>query len=984
MVAVLWPKVGKSSANAPSNPSLPQGWYVQSGMPQHVYFRMASNCFQARGKTIGEKDTFSCENGTQYAIPKAIYLHSNHALDSAEKNVKRLEHRYPIQLEENEYLKHSTAQTKEGCLNIQQMRPGTASVETKLHNEPPDGPPNSIQKFARDEIVHECPACLPIKEFPDIEARRSLAHFKSTQRSHARVHQNGHPEASENVYLHQRSEAYLKPNGYQTQPPSMPNPVHLVSGIQSNSNLLGSRYPTEIKNLRVPLTHTTPPYYSQPMWQNRAQVPFTHSGHSYSEVRPTLVGENREPDANLVKCQSFNVVASNAVQPTLPLSNSLMPSGHRPSSRSNYYTMGQMTADSSSASIFCAVQAPTVISFGFNHSVIPAASPYYPQGINALSRGENEKDAILNQRHVCCESRKRVAAALPDYKMNAMPTDVHLVSHPPASQLPIYTPKDASEHPPQKSHFPVQIVYVPPTGASRVTSPRPCHATGPNGQSRFSEGYNTWDANQPVSANASQSLKTNANVQYNTTNAPIQVNDSEGLIKVPIQYSYQSTFEGFCRHTRKETSAPNHRIDSMNSVHQETSPFSKSNAPIVTPPRRPNYVSQAICQPVSVQSLTTSNLRFTSMIGDIPEESRNTNPKFDERGQSQGDPYSRVRPWFVSSHQLHNQNSGNGFKYGGPLSWSNDASGHASPHITRGYQTTLPRHPSLSDSLTTTKEPHCYTSVNPKPQQGYRKKRTFKFSKAATICREMVQSREDRTPFVHQEQQAKQLEKLTKFVVGVETKIHWNKVRNNSENSNRCEEQDMQITSVSSNYKSHDDPAGTHSNLSQRESDDALCRMRLERVYYSINAIPSPHAQSSFVSQKQASKPSTFDVDYHKGNLTNPHGNSHQKIANYEYSSVQSSSIAARNKTSKGLSLGMKVHKNAQLPNSCPVKRKANVSSTKRDEVYYAKQKKMEMTVQPESDSETFLGDLKSEETDARILRGRIRKRCVTKVRINS
>jgi len=968
-----------ATANSPSNPSLPQGWYVQSGMPQHVYFRMASNCFQARSKTIGEKDTFSCENGPQDAIPRAIYLHSNDALDRVEKNVKRLEHRYPIQLEENEYLKRSTAQTKEGCLNIQQMRPGTVSAETKLHNEPPEGPPKSIQKFARDEIVHECPACLPIKEFPDIEARRSLGHFESTQRSHARVHQNGHPDASENVYLPQRSEAYLKPSGYQTQPPGMQIPVHLVSGIQSNSNLLGSRYPTKIKNLRVPLTHRKPTYYSQPMWQNLAQVPFTHSGHSYSEVRPKLVRENREPDANSVKRQPLNVVASNSIQPTLPLSNSLMPSGHHPSSRSNYYAMGQMTADSSSASIFSAVQAPTVISSGFNHSVIPAASPYYPQGINPLSRGENEKDAILNQRHVRCESRKRVTAAFPDYKMNAVQTDVQLVSHPPARQLPISTPKDASENPPQKSHFPVQIVYVPPNGASRVTSPRPSHRTSPNGQSCFSEGYNTWDANQPVSANASQSLKTNANVQYNTSNAPIQVNDSEGPMKVPIQYSYRSTFEGFCRHTRKETSAPNHGIDSMNSVPQETSPPSKSNAPIVAQPRGPNYVSQAICQPVSAQSLTTSNLPFTSMIGDIPEESRNTNPKFDERGKGQGDPYSRVRPWIVSSHQPHNQNSGNGFKYGGPLSWSNDASGHASPHITRGYQTTLP---SLSDSLTTTEEPHCYTSVYPKPQQGYRKKREF--SKAATRCREMVQSREDRTPFVDQEQQAKQLEMLTKFVVGVETKIHWNKVWNNNENSNRFEEQDMQITSVSSNYNSRDDPTGTHCNLSQRESDDAFCRMRLERVYYSINAIPSPHAQSSFVSQKQASEPRAFDVDSHKGNLTNPRVNSHQMFANYEYSSVQSSSIATINKTSKDLSLDMKVHKNAQLPDSCPVKRKANVSSTKRDEVYYAKQKKMEMTVQLESDSETFLGDLKSKETDARILRGRIRKRCVRKVRINS
>ena len=787
--------------------------------------------------------------------------------------------------------------------------------------------------------------------------------------------------------------AYLKPRGYQTQPTRMPmatgNPFHLTfSGIQSNAYQLEPKPPMDIQNLRLPRTHGKPKHYPQPMWRNLGPVPFTHSVHSYSEVSPNLIRENREPDANSVKRRPLNMVASNAIQPTLPLSNSVMPSVHNSSTRSDYYpvrSVRQMTTDSSSASTFRTVQASTVTSPGGILSAIPAASPYNPHGMNPLSRGENEKDATSTKRHVCCESPKQVTAAVPDHIVNAMPRDVHLVSHLPARLSRIYTPEEANENRSQKAHFPVHIVYVPPN-ASRVNATRPCRAADLNGQLYSAEVYNTWDVRQPVSVNASQPLKTSGKLQYRTCYAPSQVRASEGLMKVPIQHSYQSTFAGFCRPTGKETSALNNRIDSMNSVHQETPPSSKTSTIMVAPPRRPNYVAQAICQPLSAQSLMTSNLRFRSM--NVPEESRNANPTFQEQGKSRGDPCSRVRPWIVPNHQPRNQNSGNGFKYGGPSSWNNNAPGYASPHITRGYQATLPRHPRVCDGLTIMKEPHCHISVDSKPPQAYRKQEEFKFAEAATRCREMVQSREYRMPCVDQEQQAKQLEKLTKFVVGVETKIHWNKIRNNSEISNRIKEQDMQVISVSNTHNSPADTTETHSNLSQSDSDDAFCMMRLERVYYSINATPSTHAQSSVVSQEQGSEPSEFDADFHRGNLTNPRGDTHQITANCEYGSEQSSPVATRNKSSKGSSLGMKVLKNVQVPDSRPVKRKANVSSTKRDEVCNAKRKKMEknksyvspkgtvipalakvkksveilpmkeLTAQLESGSKTFLEDL--------------------------
>lgn len=185
-------------------------------MSQHVHFQMASNRVQATGNAIHKNDTSNYENGPPEAIPKVIYLHSNHALDRAEKKVKRLDHRYPTRLEESEYPKQPPAQTKEGYFNKQHARLDTASAETNLHNEPTDGRPNSIKKISRFKNVPKCLACLPINECPDIDARRSLTHFERTQRSYARVHQNGHPVASENEYLSQKSVAYFKPRGYQT------------------------------------------------------------------------------------------------------------------------------------------------------------------------------------------------------------------------------------------------------------------------------------------------------------------------------------------------------------------------------------------------------------------------------------------------------------------------------------------------------------------------------------------------------------------------------------------------------------------------------------------------------------------------------------------------------------------------------------------------------------------------------------------------
>lgn len=605
--------------------------------------------------------------------------------------------------------------------------------------------------------------------------------------------------------------------------------------------------------------------------------------------------------------------------------------------------------------------------------------------------------------------------------MNGVPTDVHLLSLPPARQLPICTPEEANENRSQKAHFPVHIVYVPPNGASCVTALRPCHAADLSGQSCSAEVYNTRDVRQPVSSNANQSFQTNGKVQYTTGYAPSQVNASEGLMKVPIQYSCQSTFEGYCRPTGKEISALNHRIDSMNSVHQETPPDSKSNAMLVALTGRPDYVAQAICQLVSAQGLTTSSPRFRSMNDHVPATepnniSRNAYSAFQGQGKSRGGPNSNVNSWIAPKQQPHNQNSGDDFKYGGPSSWSNNIDGYASSHITRSYPTILTHDPRVCDSLTTTEEPRCYISVDSKPQgQGDKKKEQFKFSEAVTRCQE-VQSHDGRMPCIDQEQRAKKLEKLTQFVVGVEKKIHWNKIRNNNKKSNRSEEGDVQIVSVSSTHSPRDDPTETHSNSSQSESDDAFCMIRLERVYYSTNAIPSRHAQSAVISQEQGSKPSEFGVDAQKGKLTSLPGDTHQIIANCEYSSKQSSSVASRNKTSKGLPLVTKVHKTAHVPDACSVKRKADVNSTKTDGVWNAKQKKMEknkskvspkgtvttalrevnksveilstkeLTVQLDCDGKTFLEDLKkiSEETDARIIRERVRKRCSRKARINS
>lgn len=622
----------------------------------------------------------------------------------------------------------------------------------------------------------------------------------------------------------------------------------------------------EIENLRLPHTLGRPKHHPHPKWRNPGPVPFPDHIRFYSEESTNLLRENREPDVNLAKRKPFNVVVSNAIQPTSPLSNSVMPSVQHSSAESDYYSARQITADLSSASTSRAVHASTSPS-GIP-SAIPAASPYYPQDINRLSRGENEKDPTSTKCHMCRESGKQATAALPDHIMNAVPTDVQLVSHPPARQLPIYTPEEASENRSQKARFPVHIVHVPPN-ASRLNAPRPCYAANLNGQSC----YRTWDVRQPVSTSASQSLKTNRKVQYTAGYAPSQSSASEGLIKVPFQYSCQSTFEGFCRPPGKETSAPNHRIDSMNCIQQETPPFSKSNAMIVALPRHPDYVAPAVCQPVSAHGLVTSNLRYRSMNGHVPAEPNNTsrsaNSAFQEQRKNRGGPYSRVNSCSAPKQQPHDENSADDFKYGGPSSWSN-VSRYASGNITRGYPAILTRDQRVCDSLTTTKEPHFYTSADSKPQ-GHRKKEDCKFSEAATRCREMLQPREDRMPGIDREQRTKKLEKFTKFVVGIETRIHWDKIRDNNENSNRSKEHNMQIVSVSSTHSQRDDPTEMHANFSQSKSDDVFCMMRLERVYYSISAEPSLHVQSSIISREQASEPSEFGVDAHKG-LTNLRG----------------------------------------------------------------------------------------------------------------
>ena len=504
------------------------------------------------------------------------------------------------------------------------------------------------------------------------------------------------------------------------------------------------------------------------------------------------------------------MVVSNVIE-----SNSVMPSLHHSSAESDYYLVRQITTDLSSASTSRAVHA--FISAGGIRSVIPAASPYYPQDINPLSRGENKKDPTSSKCHVCCESGKKATAALPDHIMNAVPHS-------------------------QKGHYPVHLVSVPSNTSPRNT-PGPCHAANLNGQSCSTNVYNTWDARQPVSANTSQSRKTNGKVQYTSGYASSQARASDGLNK--IQYSCQFNID---------TSAPNRRIDTMNSVHQETPPWSKSNTLIVAPPRHPDYVAQTVCQPVSGHGLVTSNLRYKSMNGHVPAEPNNVfrsaNSAFQEQRKSQGAPYSSVNSCSAPKQQPRNENSADYFKHGSPSSWSN-VSRNTSSNMTcttKDYPAVLTRDQRVCDSLTTTKGPHCYISLDSMPQ-GDRKKDESKLAEVATRCREMVQPREDRMPGIDQEQPAKKLENFTKFVVGVETRLHWEKIRNDSENSNTSKEQDMQIVSVSSTHSPHDDPTEMHSNSSQNESDDAFFQLESftkRDSYYSLGKSKEKGRNSSY------------------------------------------------------------------------------------------------------------------------------------------
>lgn len=857
-------------------------------MPQHVHFQNGFELLPSHRQGHQQQGCFQLyENGPPDSIPKGIYLHSNYTLDRVEKRAMHLDHHYPIRLGKNRYLKQSTTQTK-GYFNRLQRSLNTASAETNLHNEPSDGRPNSMQKIARVENAHKCLACLPIHECLDIDGKRSLTHFKRTQRSHARVHPNGHAVASEEESLSQKSVASFKPRGYQIKPARMPMTtgdfIHLTfSGIQFNANQLEPKYPIEIQNQRLQHTLGKPKHQPHPIWPNFGPDLFPDPFRCHSEVSTNLMRENQQQAANAAKCKPFSVIASNAIQPTSPLSHVVMPSAHHSSAESDYYRLRHTTTDSSSTSTFRAVN--DCISPDGIHSAKPAASRYYPQDINPLSRGENEREPTSSKCHACCESRKQTTATLPDHR------------------------------------------HVPPN-ASSVAAPRLCRAADLNGQS--------------CSANASQSLKTSGKVQYTAGYAPSQVNATEGLLEAPIQYSYQSTFEGrLCRPTRTETVAPNHRFDSMSPALQEKPPCSKSIAMIAARPCDPDYVAQPFCQPASSHGLLTSNLRYRSMDGYFHTESNNLSRSaysgFQEQRNSRRGPCSNVNACIAPKQQPLNENNADDLKYGGPSSWSG-VSRYASPNIARGYPSILPRHPRVCDSLTTTKEPHCYVSVDSKPRDE-RKKEEFKFCKAAKRCREMVQPREDRIQGIDQEQRAKKLEKFTKFVVGVETQIHWDKIRNTS---SRSEGHDMEIVSVSSTHSPRDDPTETHSNYSQSESDDAFCMARLERVYYSISAKPPLHAQSSVISREQTSEHSEFDADSHEGNLTKPHGDTHQILANCEYSFEQSSSVAARNKTCKGLSLIMKGHKTSHVSVSRSVKRKANTSITKSDEVCNAKRTKME------------------------------------------
>ena len=1003
-----------------------QGQYVYSGIPQQVYFQVASNSFHASGESVRQKDISISAIEAQAAIPKGMYLHERqlryNALNAAEKSLKHLHHLNPVQLQENEFLKQPTEKINNYHFNGRE----TLAAATNLHNEPHNGNLGVVLV----ENVPECLPCLPINECLDIDAGRSTTQYESTQQIRAErfhAYQHGHQFAFETECSSENRVMHLKPSSYQPQTTCIPvtrdNKVHLAfNSVQSSKTIqMGPRYPVNVQNPRVPNTAGEPKHHSHPNWLNPA--PVTYEGfpehgnngiyqpsraphphfHSYSQGRSYSVLEP-ESDLNSVQRQPPDVVVPNGVQTTAPFSYSEEPFVHHFSGGSNRPLAQQMVADFPSASAFRSQTSTAVAAVGI-HSTVPGKSSVNPSHLednSPLSRGEYQK----HPNHVYCETPKYVSAALPVHPINAMPTDENIAAHPPARQLPVYTQEDPVENGCQKADFPIRIVYVPSDSASCLTAPRPCYTGNANGQSCPAHVFNAREARPSVSVSASQPFHTNGEVQYTTSYASAP-NSICGSSKV--KSLFQPPSQGYCYPAGETCSTPNHRIDLMSSVHHKTPSYSKSNAMMAAPLDRPNYGAQAIRQPASTQVLTTSNTHFGLINGYVPSGSNNISRSensafrkivhYQDAGKDQDDPHSRVDSLIAPKQQQHDNNSGDSFKpsHGSPSRWSNNFSLHASPHLGRGYPTAMLRNPTVCGSSIATKEPSCYISVDSKPQVDNEKEQ-FKFSDTRK-CQEIVQSHvEGKMPCIEQEQPDSKLEKLTKFVVGVESKIQWNKVNNNNNKnkSNGSDMKDLQIVSVSSTRSPRDDSTTSPFNSSGSESEDPFCMIRLERVYYSSNTVPSRHCQSSTTSLEQGSKLVEYNVDRQKRKFSSLPGETHQTTANIGHSS--------RSKTSAV----KKVRKTSHVSVAGSVKRKANVSSAIIDGVCGVKRKKMEKTksiIPQEGTVITALGKVKtsleilstnnltvrledvkqkSEKKETRIICERIRKRCSRKLRINS
>lgn len=1021
--------------------------YVHPVMPQRAYFQMAaSTSFQASGESVSQKDNSSSAiEATPPATPKesGIYLYSNqlryHASNATENNLKRFGHLYPAQFRQKCESLQSNGKIKADYLECQQRAPETYTAELNLHNKLPNG----IQKIVRVQNPGYV-VCSPTSECPAVDARSPTRQFESSARikpESYHAYQKGHRLGHENEYLSEERVVYLKPSGYQTQPTSIPPmamsaPVHVsFSGIQpSNINQSGPRYPVNIQNPRVPYTAEEPKHYAHGTWPNLAPVPHgviadpgpngiytpfkvpPNSIHSYSKASPNSVSEKLDSGVNSVRCQPSNVAVQNGVQPTLPFSHSEVPSVHHFSGGNNNLPTRQMTPDFHSASTFI-IHASTAVASNGVHSTVPAASyvnPYRPEDNDSLSRPEYQKDPNSTQYHGFREPPKCTTAALAVHNMNTVPTNAHLVTHPPAPrQLPVFTPAELIESHSRKAHFPVRVLYAPPQadGASCVTAPNSCHTGDVNGHWRPADCYNTSEVRQLVSTDVNQSFQTKGTAHYTSgyANVSSQVNASEGLNKaIPIQYPYQPASEGFCRPVGGEISALNHCIDSMSSLHQKTLAYSKSNVLMVAPPGRPNYAALTKSQPAIAQVSTASNSHFVIMNGhDVHRESNyishNETSGFhkmvhlQEAEKSQDGPNSVVNnSWIVTKQQLHH-NSGD--SHGRSSGCSHNIAGYAaSCHAGMSYPTILPRTPIECDNSIATKEPRCYISVDSKPQVEKEKEQPS-FSHTPRSLPELTQPHEGKMPCIDNQQPDNKLAKLTNFVVGVETKIHDNYKKNYEKNKSKgSEKKDLQIVGVSTTQNPCDGPVYTRSNSSGSESEDPFCMIRLERVYYSANAIPS---QSSSMSAVQDSAI----------------GERRQLTGLSDDSSKQDNFVAFGNKTGKDLSAVKKVRKTANVSVAHSVKRKADVSNTKQDGTRSVKRKKMEQTkqkvpprgtmnkdlakvkasvgilstknviVQLDGKNQTFLEDMKQvskKKDNGTLIRERVRKHCTRKMRINS